>query len=66
MKGEDEILKVKVAMKFVDALRENTPKKDKRNWEAEEIALAMDPLAGGQAPELIQGRYNTFRTANGE
>eukprot|EP00959_Pyramimonas_sp_CCMP1952_P254525 5316244-Pyramimonas_sp.AAC.1 len=43
-------------MKFVDALRENTPKKDKRNWEAEEIALAMDPLAGGQAPELIQGR----------
>ena len=56
MKGESEALNVKVAMRFADALRENTPKKDKRNWEAEEIALAMDPLGGGQAPELIQGR----------
>jgi len=56
VKGDEEVLKEKVAMRFVDALRENTPKKDKRNWEAEEIAAAMDPLDGGAAPELIQGR----------
>jgi hypothetical protein len=37
-------------------LNENAAKKAERNWEAEEIAAAMNPLEGGVAPELIHGR----------
>eukprot|EP00238_Polyblepharides_amylifera_P009731 CAMPEP_0196580114 /NCGR_PEP_ID=MMETSP1081-20130531/27118_1 /TAXON_ID=36882 /ORGANISM="Pyramimonas amylifera, Strain CCMP720" /LENGTH=139 /DNA_ID=CAMNT_0041899903 /DNA_START=265 /DNA_END=684 /DNA_ORIENTATION=- len=37
-------------------MREKPGAKDRRNWEAEETAAAMDVLGGGTAPELIQGR----------